>query len=600
MKQKVLQKLYRVVEYYRKYGFKRFVRHFISKLLRMDEMSYGRLRKQKQLTDKEIAVQRAERFEKEPLISILVPLYCTPPQYLKELIESVQQQTYANWELCLSDGSGKGKMNCSYIENCMKEDERIKLVSSETPLAIAENTNQALEIATGDFVAFADHDDLLEISTLYECVKVINAHPNVEVIYTDEDKVSMNGKNFFQPHFKSNFNLDLLRSMNYICHFFVVKKSVQEKVGKLRKEYDGAQDYDFVLRCIENASDIYHIPEILYHWRAHQDSTAENPESKAYAFEAGKRALEDHLQRCDIKGTVTMAEQPGVYRVQYTLEQQPLLSVLIPNKDHIDDLQRCVNSLYTVSTYTNFEIIIIENGSTEEKTFKYYKQLTEQYKNIKVVTWVPKNGFNFSALNNFGAAYADGKYLLFLNNDTEILDKDSIAEMVSHMNRKEVGAVGARLYYEDGTVQHAGVIVGLGGIAGHAFREFARCDGGYFFRSVCVQDYSAVTAACMMMSKSLFDEVGGFDEKLAVAFNDIDLCMQIRGKGKLIVYTPYAELYHYESKSRGLENTKEKVERFNGEVRYFAQKWDKELKEGDPYYNKNLTLEKHDFSLKIL
>lgn len=600
MKQKVLHKLYRVVEYYRKYGFKRFTRHFISKLFRMDEMNYNRFRKQKRLTEKEIVNQRSEKFAIEPLISILVPLYCTPKEYLRELIESIREQTYSKWELCLSDGSGKGKMDCSYIEECIKEDKRIKLTISETPLAIAENTNRALEIATGDFIAFADHDDLLAMNTLYECVKVLNKYPETEVIYTDEDKVSMNGKVFFQPHFKSDFNLDLLRSMNYICHFFAVKRSVQEQVGELRHEYNGAQDYDFILRCVEKTSNIYHIPEVLYHWRAHQDSTAENPESKLYAFEAGKRALESHLQRCNVKGTVAMTEHWGVYQIKYVLEEKPLVSVLIPNKDHKEDLERCVKSLYEVSTYTNFEIIIIENGSTEKEIFEYYKQLSNRYKNVQIVTWVPKNGFNFSALNNWGARYSNGEYLLFLNNDTEILNKDSITEMVSHMNRENVGAVGVRLYYEDGTVQHAGVIVGLGGIAGHAFREFARCDEGYFYRSVCVQDYSAITGACMMMSKALFDEIGGFDEGLAVAFNDIDLCMQIRSRGKLIVYTPYAEFYHYESKSRGLENTKEKVERFNGEVRYFADKWKRELEAGDPYYNRNLTLEKHDFSLKIL
>lgn len=592
--------MYRIKEYYSKYGIKRFTRHVFSKLFRMDEMSYNRLLKEKKLTSDEVKRQREEVFGQMPLISILVPLYCTPLEYLKALIESVQQQTYGNWELCLSDGSGEGKMDCSYIEECIKADGRIKLIKSDKPLAISENTNQALKIATGDFIAFADHDDLLAINTLYECVRVINEHPETEIIYTDEDKVSMNGKTFYQPHFKSDFNLDLLRSMNYICHFFVVKKCIQEEVGELRQEYNGAQDYDFVLRCTEKAEHIYHIPEVLYHWRAHQDSTAENPESKRYAFEAGIRALESHLERCDIKGTVAMTEQYGLYRVKYELEKKPLVSILIPNKDHVDDLQRCVRALYEKNNYTNFEIIIIENGSEEEATFKYYDEISSIHDNVKVVKWNNESGFNFSALNNYGATFANGEYLLFLNNDTEILEKSSISEMVSHMNRSGVGAVGARLYYEDGTVQHAGVIVGLGGIAGHAFKDAPKCDGGYFFRSVCVQDYSAVTAACMMMSKPLFDEIGGFDEELKVAFNDIDLCMQIRSKKRLIVYTPYAELYHYESKSRGLENTKEKVERFNSEVAYFAKKWKKELQAGDPYYNKNLTLEKHDFSLRIL
>ena len=600
MNQKILIKSYRIVEYCRQYGVKRFIRHVVSKLFRMDEMSYNRFRKKNKLTNQEIEKQREEVFGHMPLISILVPLYCTPMEYLKALVESVQQQTYKKWELCLSDGSGKGKMDISYIEECMKQDGRIKLVQSEKPLPIAENTNRALEIAKGDFIAFVDHDDFLEIDTLYECVKVINENPDTEIIYTDEDKVSMNGKVFYQPHFKSDFNLDLLRSMNYICHFFVVKRNVQEQVGQLRQEYNGAQDYDFVLRCIEKSKHIYHISKVLYHWRAHQDSTAENPESKRYAFEAGIRALEAHLKRSRIKGTVTMTEQYGLYRVRYELDKTPLISILIPNKDHVNDLKRCVQSLYKKSNYSNFEIIIIENGSVEDETFSYYNEVVTEHQNVQVVTWNDEKGFNFSALNNYGASYARGEYLLFLNNDTEILEENSVTEMVSHMNREEVGAVGARLYYEDGTVQHAGVIVGLGGIAGHAFREAAKCDGGYFFRSICVQDYSAVTAACMMMSKSLFEEIGGYDEGLKVAFNDIDLCMKIRSKNKLIVYTPYAEFYHYESKSRGLEDTKEKVERFNSEVEYFAKKWKRELEAGDPYYNKNLTLEKHDFSLEIL
>lgn len=600
MKRKILHKIYRVVEYYRQNGIERFVRHMFSRVFRLEEMSYKRWCKENKLTKTEIESQQKEKFEKSPKISILVPLYRTPLEYVRELIESVKQQTYDNWELCLSDGSGLRKMDHSYIEKCMNEDKRIKLVVSDTRLSIAENTNLALGLATGDFIAFADHDDLLAKNALYECVKVINNHQEVEIIYTDEDKVSMNGKTYFQPHFKSDFNLDLLRSMNYICHFFVVKKSIQEQVGMLRKEYNGAQDYDFVLRCVEKSSHIYHISKILYHWRAHQDSTAENPESKMYAFEAGKRAIESHLERCNEKAEVSMGEHLGLYRVRYDLTEQPLVSVLIPNKDHVEDLKRCVQSLYEVSKYCNFEIIIIENGSVENATFEYYKTLLDIHTNVQVVMWNNEDGFNFSALNNFGAKYAKGEYLLFLNNDTEVISKDSISEMVSHMNREEVGAVGARLYYPDGTIQHAGVIVGLGGIAGHAFKDFSRCEAGYFYRIFCTQDYSAVTAACMMMSKMLFDEIGGFDEQLKVAFNDIDLCMEIRKRGKLIVYTPYAELFHHESKSRGLENTKEKVQRFNREVEYFAQKWKNELNAGDPYYNTNLTLEKHDFSLKIL
>lgn len=599
MKRKIVEKIYRIIKYYRENGMISFIRHIFAKVFHMEEMTYNRWRKKHRLGKKEIDRQRNERFNKMPLISILVPLYCTPQAYLKELIDSIQQQTYGKWELCLSDGSGSGNMEHTYIEKCMKQDDRIKLVSSEFPLSISENTNRALEIATGEYIVFVDHDDLLEISALYECVKVINQGEAVDILYTDEDKVSMDGKSYFQPHFKSDFNLDLLRSMNYICHLFVVKKEIQEKVGVFREEYNGAQDYDFILRCIEQSGNIRHIPKILYHWRAHKDSTAENPESKLYAFEVGRRAIEAHLERCGEKGVVSMGEYLGLYRIEYQLESEPLISILIPNNDHKEDLERCIQSIYKNSDYSNIEIIIIENGSVEDATYDYYKELTEQYKEIRIVTWDAGNEFNFSALNNYGAKHAKGEFLLFLNNDTEIINRGCIREMVSYACREDVGAVGARLYYPDGTVQHAGVILGLGGIAGHAFREASHNANGYFSRIICVQDYSAVTAACMMMAKELFDYVGGFDEKLKVAFNDIDLCMQIRKRNKLIVYTPYAELYHYESKSRGLENTKEKVERFNAEVNYFAKKWKKELEDGDPYYNINLTLEKHDFSLKI-
>ena len=590
----------KILSFYRVYGLKQTFIRIITKITKKEIITYKKWCKKHFVNAQEIRYQRAHEFVYQPKISIVVPLYNTPYKFLDELIGSIQNQTYDNWELCLSDGSGIDSPLESILKEYEVKDARIKVAYNQRTLCISENTNCALELATGDFVAFVDHDDLLAVNALYECVSELNSNPAIEIIYTDEDKIDMSSKEHFMPHFKSDFNMDLLRSMNYISHLFFVKKEILKQVGILRKEYDGAQDYDLILRCVEQAKIIYHIPKILYHWRAHQNSTAENPGNKIYAFEAGKRAIEAHLERCGIRGVVSMGQDLGLYRVQYLIEKEPVVSILIPNKDHKEDLERCIQSLFDVSIYKSFEIIVIENGSVEESTFQYYEQLCNSHDNVKVVTWVANDGFNFSALNNFGAAYANGEYLLFLNNDTEILKKDAILEMVSHASRKEVGAVGARLYYPDGTVQHAGVIVGLGGIAGHAFKDFPRQNGGYFYRSFCIQDYSAVTAACMMMSKKLFDEIGGFDEKLKVAFNDIDLCMEIRKRDKLIVYTPYAELYHYESKSRGLENTKEKVQRFNSEVEYFAKKWKNELNAGDPYYNINLTLEKHDFSLKIL
>ena len=418
------------------------------------------------------------------------------------------------------------------------------------------------------------------------------------MIYSDEDKMSMDGHKFFQPHFKPDFNQDLLCTVNYICHLFVAKRELVEKVGMLRSEFDGAQDYDFIFRCTEEAEKICHIPKILYHWRCHEDSTAENPESKQYAFEAGRRAIEAHYQRKGIHATVENGEFLGLYRTKYILDEKPLISIIIPNKDHIDDLDRCVQSILKKSSYPNLEFIIVENNSTEEKTFAYYEKLQKECSKVQVYYY--KGDFNYSKINNFGVRHANGTYLLLLNNDTEMINDDCIEEMLGYCSRSDVGIVGARLYYEDDTIQHAGVVIGFGGIAGHCFVQQPRGNTGYCHRIICAQDYSAVTAACMMVKRSVFEEVGGLTEELAVAFNDIDFCMKVRQKGYLVVYNPYAELYHYESKSRGLEDTPEKQERFHKEIRTFETRWPEILKNGDPYYNPNLSLETQNFSLKRL
>ncbi len=551
-------------------------------------------------TSEVLEQQRQTRFAWEPKISVVIPLYKTPEKYLRALVKSLQNQTYGNWELCLSDGSGAQSPIAQLLEDLMKEESRIRVVSHEIPLQISENTNAAIEIATGDFIAFADHDDELTAHALFECVKALNENPDLEVIYSDEDKMTMDGKKFFQPHFKPDFNMDLLCSQNYICHLFVAKRELLDKVGLLRKEFDGSQDYDFILRCVEavTADKIYHIPKILYHWRCHEDSTAENPESKLYAFDAGTRAVQAHYDRMEIPANVTKGEYLGIYRTKFLWDTKPLISILIPNKDHVEDLQRCIESIEEKSSYKNYEIIIIENNSTEKETFSYYKQLETSNANVRVVYW--KGIFNYSAINNFGAQFANGEYLLLLNNDTQILNEDCIEEMLGYCMREDVGAVGARLYYEDNTIQHAGVIVGMGGIAGHCFVQKSRGFSGYFHRIICAQNYSAVTAACMLVKKSAFEAVKGLDEDLAVAFNDIDFCLRLRQAGYLLVYNPYAELYHYESKSRGLDDTPEKMARFQKETMLFEKRWGKILEKGDPYYNPNLTLEVQDFSLKRL
>lgn len=553
----------------------------------------------KHLPDKvELERQRKTNFAVNPKFSIVVPLYKTPVEYLEQMVQSVKQQTYTNWELVLSDGSGKDSPLKEVLARLAAEEPRIRVVENEKTLQISENTNAAMEQATGDFFVFMDHDDMLTEHALFECAAVINKTPDADVIYSDEDKMSMDGHKFFQPHFKPDFNLDLLCTVNYICHLFVAKRELVEKVGMLRSEFDGAQDYDFIFRCTEEAEKICHIPKIMYHWRCHEDSTAENPESKQYAFDAGRRAIEAHYQRKGIHAEVENGEFLGLYRTKYILDEKPLISIIIPNKDHIDDLDRCVQSILKKSAYPNYEFVIVENNSTEDETFAYYEKLQKECEKVHVCRYA--GPFNYSKINNFGVSHAAGEYLLLLNNDTEMINEDCLEEMLGYCSRSDVGAVGARLYYEDNTIQHAGVVIGFGGIAGHCFVQQPRGNTGYCHRIICAQDYSAVTAACMMVKRSVFEEVGGLTEELAVAFNDIDFCMKVRQKGYLIVYNPYAELYHYESKSRGLEDTPEKLERFHNEIRIFETRWPEIMKNGDPYYNPNLSLETQDFSLKRL
>lgn len=553
----------------------------------------------KHLPDKvELERQRKTNFAVNPKFSIVVPLYKTPVEYLEQMVQSVKQQTYTNWELVLSDGSGKDSPLKEVLARLAAEEPRIRVVENEKTLQISENTNAAMEQATGDFFVFMDHDDMLTEHALFECAAVINKTPEADVIYSDEDKMSMDGHKFFQPHFKPDFNLDLLCTVNYICHLFVAKRELVEKVGMLRSEFDGAQDYDFIFRCTEEAERICHIPKIMYHWRCHEDSTAENPESKQYAFDAGRRAIEAHYQRKGIHAEVENGEFLGLYRTKYILDEKPLISIIIPNKDHIDDLDRCVQSILKKSAYPNYEFVIVENNSTEDETFAYYEKLQKECEKVHVCRYA--GPFNYSKINNFGVSHAAGEYLLLLNNDTEMINEDCLEEMLGYCSRSDVGAVGARLYYEDNTIQHAGVVIGFGGIAGHCFVQQPRGNTGYCHRIICAQDYSAVTAACMMVKRSVFEEVGGLTEELAVAFNDIDFCMKVRQKGYLIIYNPYAELYHYESKSRGLEDTPEKLERFHNEIRIFETRWPEIMKNGDPYYNPNLSLETQDFSLKRL
>lgn len=548
-----------------------------------------------------ISAQRREQeenaqFPKDIKFSVLVPLYNTPESFLKAMIESVQAQTYKNWELCLADGSDKehsfvGEICKKYADN----DKRIKYEKLERNLGISENTNACIRMATGEYIALFDHDDLLHPSALYEVMRAICEH-GADFIYTDENTFSEEPRDAYNPHFKPDFSPDTLRSYNYICHLSVFSRELLDTVGYFRSEYNGSQDYDLILRLTEKAKKVFHIRKILYYWRAHKNSVAQDVGAKPYTVTAAKKALSAHLERCGLKGEVLDSSVPTTYHIKYEIDGNPLISVIIPNKDHTDDLDICLKSLYEKSSYKNFEVIIVENNSTEKETFEYYEALTQKHGNIKIVKW--KGNFNYSAINNFGVNYAKGEYILLLNNDVEIINGVCLEEMLMFAQRKDVGAVGAKLYYSDDTVQHAGVILGLGGTAGHAHKHFGRNHPGYMARASIAQNLSACTAACLMMRRDVFDEVGGLDESFEVAFNDVDLCMKIRKKGYLVVFTPYAELYHYESKSRGNDSTPEKLERFRGEIDRFKEKWQKQLDDGDPYYNPNLTLTRDDFSLK--
>ena len=588
------------MDFWKENGLRALFVKSVHKIQGLDnDYDYGEWYELTKPSEEELERQRQDPMPDGPLFSIVMPLYKTPAGYLRVMLDSIVEQTYGKWELCLADGSPEGEDVEKIVRPYMKKDARIRYQNLGGNRGISDNTNAAIAMASGDFLVLADHDDAMTPDALYECARAIAAHPDCDVVYSDEDKMDMDGGALFDPHFKPDFNPDLLTSVNYICHQFVVRRLLVQQVGGLRKAFDGAQDYDFIFRCTEQAREIVHIPKVLYHWRCHQDSTASNPQSKLYAFEAGSRAIMEHYHRMGIEAEkVEKGVDYGIYHTTFRIQGNPLVSVIIPNKDHRKDLDLCVRSILTRCTYKNLEFVVVENNSTDPETFAYYEALMQEFPQVRVVTW--KREFNYSAINNFGVEAARGEYLLFLNNDTEPIAENFIEEMLGFCQRDDVGAVGARLLYQDDTIQHAGVVVGFGGVAGHTFIGLHKAENSYFHRAMCAQDYSAVTAACMMSKKEVFQAAGGFSEDLAVAFNDIDYCMKVRALGKLVVYAPYALLYHYESKSRGLEDTPEKVERFNREVARFAVKWPEILKNGDPYYNPNLTLRKSNFALRDL
>lgn len=588
-----LQKGFR---YLKHYGIKEFwIR--LHERFEPEEVPYGPWYEAYVPSQEVLEKQKKHKFSRAPLISVVVPAYRTPEAFLRQMIESLEKQTYSNWELCIANGSPDDEGMHRVLEAYAKKDPRIRYKDLKENLGISQNTNEAFAMAKGEFIGLLDHDDLLAPNALYEVAKVIEKEKETDLIYTDEDKVTTDLSEHFQPHLKPDFNLDLLRANNYICHFCLVKREIVEKTGGFRKEFDGAQDYDFIFRCVELAEKIHHIPEILYHWRTHKASTADNPASKMYAFDAGKRAIEAHLERMGVKGTVSHTPDLGFYRVTYPVKGSPLVSVIIPNKDEKETLESCINALKNHTAYKNFEIIIIENNSNSKEIFDYYRELSQE-ENIHLLKW--KKEFNYAAINNFGVRHAKGEYLLFLNNDVTPISENWMEEMLGVCQRPEVGVVGAKLIYPDHTIQHAGCVIGIGGIAGHLFVDMPSNRTGYLHKASLMQDMSAVTAACMMMKKSVFEKAGGFTEELAVAFNDVDLCLKVRREGCLVVYNPYAQLFHMESKTRGAEDSEEKMRRFQKEIEYMRCNWIDILKNGDPYYNKNLSLSKWNYSLKPL
>ena len=539
-------------------------------------------------------------FPREIKISVLVPLYNTPEKFLREMIDSVVSQTYKNWELCLADGSDDkhtdvGRICQEYIE----KDSRIKYQKIEKNLGISGNTNVCFSMATGNFIGLFDHDDVMHPSLLFECVKTV-CEKDADYVYTDEATfTSPNLDDLIVLHFKQDYSPDNLRANNYICHFSMFDADLLKKTGLFRPEYDGSQDHDMILRLTEEAKHVCHIPKILYYWRSHPNSVAADIGAKTYAIDAAKRAVHDHMR--DYYGIEVEVEStrafPTIFQIKYPINGEPLISIVIPNKDHVEDLRRCITSIEKKSTWKNYEIVVVENNSVEQSIRDYYKELESDPK-VKIVTY--EGGFNYSSINNMGVKETKGEYLLFLNNDTEVISPDWMEQLLMYAQRKDVGAVGAKLYYADNTIQHAGVVIGLGAhrSAGHTHYKMPREHLGYMGRLCYAQDVTAVTGACLMVKKSIYEEVDGLDESFTISLNDVDLCLKIREKGYLNIFTPFAELYHYESKTRGMEEG-EKLRRYERECAHFRDKWKEQLDAGDPYYNPNFSLDYSDFTLRF-
>ena len=526
-------------------------------------------------------VQEYKKFKYNPLISIIIPTYNVSNKLLSECIDSVLNQSYTNFEICISDDNSNNEETLSTLKEYEKNS-KIKVVYRKENGMISKASNSALEIAKGEYIVLLDNDDVIEKDALYYIVQELNKDKTIDFIYTDEDKMDYNG-NLMEPHFKPDWSPDTFMGVNYICHLSCIRKSLVDKLGGFRSEYDGSQDYDLFLRITENTKNIKHIPRVLYHWRQTKTSTAGYLGNKNYAYLAGKKALEDALKRRNIKASVIENPRISTYLIKYNTDS-PLVSIIIPIKDKAKLTRKCLEGLYEKSSYKNFEIILVNNNSVEKDTFDMIDEYSK-YKNFRVLNLDCE--FNYSYINNEAVKIAKGKYLLFLNNDTEILDKDAIEWMVGYAAQKHIGCVGIKLLYSDKKVQHAGVVLGYGGVAGHIYVAESNEDNGLFGRLAMPYDYSAVTAACLMIDKDKFNEVNGFDENLKVALNDVDLNLKILKKGYFNVCLSNVTMYHYESKSRGYEASKEKHERYINEKKYMENKWKTELESGDKFFSKN-------------
>lgn len=594
---KIWRLIKKSIRFLRQNGMQATMVRIAGRLTQGRNRAYVRWRKKHRLTEKMLKEQKMEQrqWQNRPKFSILVPLYCTQERFLRELIASVQSQTYDNWELCFADGSGDGGERLSaLVREYQKDDPRIRYRILEKNEGISQNTNAAMQMAEGDFLVLVDHDDTISPEALFSFAKAVQANAQIDALYSDEDKTDASGTQYMEPQFKPDYNLDLLLCNNYICHLFAVRREIALEVGGLRSEYDGSQDYDFILRCCERAKAVYHVPKILYHWRCHIESTAVNQQSKLYVYEAGRRAVQAHFDRLQIPAKAEHAQFFGLYRTHYHWPQKPLVSVvIIVNQSQTESVRQCVESVI-LSNYSHYEIILVAHKSEEQNIEAYCRKLSSEYVPIKPVS--AEEHQKPAQLYNIGCRSAQGEYVLLLDAQTELADPCVIEEMLGYCMRNDVGAVGTKIICPDNTIYHAGIVLDQERIAGYIYQGKSRYAVDYASRSICAQNYSAVSDVCMMVKRSVYERVGGMTEDFLEILEDVDLCLKIRSAGFLVVYTPNAEVFYFGPK-RGRGPVSGKNDRCCQQDRtFFKKQWKKLLEQADPYYNPNLKIERADFT----